>query len=205
MIFECGNLYHIYNQGNNRQKIFFNHENYLFFLKKIKRHVVPHADIIAWCLMPNHFHLLVYVNQVMVSVNTDGVTPSHPVSKLKEISFNDNIGILLRSYSRAVNNQEHRVGALFREETKAECVKPNVGITPSFYNTPSGTSIYVSNPEKEYPQICFDYIHYNPPSTKIVIRPEDWEFSSYRDYCGIRDGKLINREKAEEFGIRFSK
>ena len=95
--------------------IFFNHDNYLFFLKKLKRHVLPHADILAWCLMPNHFHLMVYVNQVLVSVNTDGVppgvtdgvTPSHPVSnthsKLKVISFNDNIGILLRSYSRAVN------------------------------------------------------------------------------------------------------
>ena len=195
--------------------IFFNHDNYLFFLKKLKRHVLPHADILAWCLMPNHFHLMVYVNQVLVSVNTDGVppgvtdgvTPSHPVSnthsKLKVISFNDNIGILLRSYSRAVNKQEHRVGALFREETKAECVTPFEGITPSFYNTPSGTSINVSNPEKQYPQICFDYIHYNPPSASLVVRPEDWEFSSYRDYCGMRNGKLINRNKAEEFGIRF--
>ena len=208
MFFECGNLYHVYNQGNNRQKIFFNRDNYLFFLKKLKRHVLPHADILAWCLMPNHFHLMVYVKQVFVPVHTDGVTeftdgvtPSHPVSKLKEISFNNNIGIMLRSYSRAINNQEHRVGALFREETKAECITTIDGITPSFYNTPWGTSAHVSNPEKEYPQICFDYIHYNPASAILGVRPEDWEFSSYRDYCGMRDGKLINRKKAEEFGI----
>jgi len=214
MIFECGSLYHVYNQGNNRQKIFFNHDNYLFFLKKLKRHILPHADILAWCLMPNHFHLMVYVKQVYVPITdgvtwiTDGVTPSHPVSTPshpvsthKEISFNDNIGILLRSYSRAINNQEHRVGALFREETKAECITPNDGITPSFYNTSFGTLIHVSTPENEYPQICFDYIHYNPSSARLVVRPEDWEFSSYRDYCGMRDGKLINRTKAEEFGI----
>lgn len=79
MIFECGSLYHVYNQGNNRQKIFFNHDNYLFFLKKLKRHVLPHADILAWCLMPNHFHLMVYIKQVYVPI-TDGVTPIHPVS-----------------------------------------------------------------------------------------------------------------------------
>jgi len=60
MNFETGNLYHIYNQGNNRQKIFFSRENYLFFLNKIKTHILPHADIVAWCLLPNHFHLMVY-------------------------------------------------------------------------------------------------------------------------------------------------
>ena len=210
MIFESGSLYHIYNQGNNRQKIFFKRDNYLFFLKKLKQHIVPHAGIIAWCLMPNHFHLMVHVKQVFAPVPTDGVTRSHPVSsgsrpvsKLKNISLNDNIGILLRSYARAVNKQEQRVGSLFREETKAECVTPIDGITPSFYNTPSGTSIHVSNPEMEYPQICFDYIHFNPVSARLVVRPEEWEFSSYRDYCGMRDGKLINRKMAEEFGIEF--
>jgi len=57
MIFEAGNLYHIYNQGNNRIPIFFSRENYLFFLKKIKQYVLPYADVLAWCLMPNHFLL----------------------------------------------------------------------------------------------------------------------------------------------------
>ncbi|MFA5330111.1 MAG: hypothetical protein WC384_20120 [Prolixibacteraceae bacterium] len=81
MIFESGNLYHIYNQGNNRQRIFYLRDNYLFFLNKLKRHVLPYSDILAWCLMPNHFHLLVYVKQVYipaisyrVAANTYGVT-----------------------------------------------------------------------------------------------------------------------------------
>ncbi len=34
MILEPNNLYHIYNQGNNRQQIFFDKENYYFFLEK---------------------------------------------------------------------------------------------------------------------------------------------------------------------------
>jgi putative transposase len=138
------------------------------------------------------------------------VTLSRPVSGIgihlineKEISFNDNIGILLRSYARAINKQEQRVGALFREETKAECVTPIEGITPSFYNISSGALIHVSNPEMEYPQICFDYIHFNPVSARLVVRREEWEFSSYRDYCGMRNGKLINQKIAEEFGIKF--
>ena len=110
---------------------------------------------------------------------------------------------MLRSYTRAVNKQEQRVGALFREETKAECLTSIDGITPSFYDTASGTLINISDPEKEYPQICFDYIHFNPVSAGLTLTPEEWEFSSLRDYCGMRDGRLINRERAVEFGIKF--
>jgi len=83
MVFETGHLYHIYNQGNNRQKIFFSREHYLFFLNKIKKHILPHADILAWCLMPNHFHLMIYVKDVSVFIAAEsihGVTSSHPVN-----------------------------------------------------------------------------------------------------------------------------
>ncbi|HOV11622.1 MAG TPA: hypothetical protein PLT47_06660 [Bacteroidales bacterium] len=66
MIFEHGHIYHIYNQGNNRQQVFFIRENYLFFLKKIETFISPFTDILAWCLMPNHFHLMVYVKQVEI-------------------------------------------------------------------------------------------------------------------------------------------
>jgi len=88
MNFEKGHLYHVYNQGNNRQKIFFQRENYAFFIQKIRTHLLPHADVVAWCLMPNHFHLLVYVHSLEIEMDvngvvcgcTDGVTLSHPVS-----------------------------------------------------------------------------------------------------------------------------
>lgn len=62
MRFEAANLYHIYNRGNNRQTIFFSRENYLYFLTKVKKYIYPNADILAWCLMPNHFHFLLYAN-----------------------------------------------------------------------------------------------------------------------------------------------
>jgi putative transposase len=34
------------------------------------------------------------------------------------------------------------------------------------------------------------YIHMNPVTAGLVTRPEDWAFSSYRDYVGLRDGTL---------------
>jgi putative transposase len=66
MYFESGGVYHIYNQGNNRQQVFYSRENYFYFLRKLRIHIMPFADVLAWCLMPNHFHLLVEV-KVQVS------------------------------------------------------------------------------------------------------------------------------------------
>lgn len=161
MQFETEYIYHIYNQGNNRQHIFFRDENYLFFIEKMRQHLLPHCDILAWCLMPNHFHWMVRVNTLTIDIqDSDGVTSSHPVTKQR--SFNDNIAILLRSYTRAINKQEKRTGSLFREATKAECLNKPDGITPAFFNTSQGTLIQVHDSNEDYPNICFNYIHQNP-------------------------------------------
>ncbi|MDD2199404.1 MAG: hypothetical protein PHE08_06735, partial [Bacteroidales bacterium] len=81
MIIEKGYIYHIYNQGNNRRRIFLIRENYLFFLKKIETYILPYADILAYCLMPNHFHLMVYVMEVeVVPGRSQGFTPSEALT-----------------------------------------------------------------------------------------------------------------------------
>ncbi len=36
-----GEFYHIYNRGNNKQSIFFNDNNYLFFLNKVREQIYP--------------------------------------------------------------------------------------------------------------------------------------------------------------------
>jgi len=208
MHFESGDLYHVFNQGNNRQKIFFMRENYLFFLRKINQHILPHADVLAWCLMPNHFHLMIYVHTVEVfGVGEAGceascsTTKSRTTTKTTEIDLNKAIGVILTSYTRAINLQEGRTGSLFKAHTKAECLTTPQGITPAFFNTGFGSQLNVRIPEKEYPQVCFNYIHQNPVKAGLVKNAEDWEFSSYLDYCGIRNGKLINRKRAEEYGL----
>ena len=202
MLIEKGHIYHIYNQGNNRQKIFFNRENYFFFLGKMKEYILPYTDIMAWCLMPNHFHWMVYVRETDI-FRSRGATQSRTPTISDNISFNKSIGFLLASYTRAINNQENITGSLFREKTKAECLTAFNGITPSFYNTGFGTIMNITDPEKEYPQICFNYIHYNPVKAGLVKSAEDWEFSSFQDICGMRNGKLINRERINEFGLTF--
>ena len=209
MQFATDHIYHIYNRGNNSQPIFFSGENDLFFLKKIRKYILPHADILAWCLMPNHFHLMVYVKAVEVS-NNEQVTESHQLTRkikshqlTKKRMLNDSISIMLRSYTRAIQNQNKFTGSLFQHRTKAICLTEIDGITPAWFESRYGTIINITDPEKEYPQVCFNYIHQNPVKSGLVKTPAEWEFSSYRDYVGLRDGKLINREKAAELGLKI--
>ena len=201
MQLEKAYIYHIYNQGNNRQKIFFGQENYLFFLNKIKIYILPYADILTWCLMPNHFHLMVLVNETEVAVSNEAFAQSEGLVKQteKRRTINNSIGLMLRSYTNAINKQQKRSGSLFRRRTKAECVNCPNGITPSYVTENNITKINIQNPEEQYPQVCFDYIHENPVKAKLVKNVNDWQFSSAKDYSGIRDGKLVNKDVAHKY------
>ncbi len=55
--------YHFYNRGNNRQEIFFQRDNYLYFLRRIRKYLCPFMDILAYCLMPTHYHILGRIKQ----------------------------------------------------------------------------------------------------------------------------------------------
>ena len=50
--------YHFYNRGVNRQAVFFERDNYLYFLRGMKRYLCGELDILAYCLMPTHYHIL---------------------------------------------------------------------------------------------------------------------------------------------------
>jgi putative transposase len=91
---QVGNFYHIYNRGNNRQVIFLERENYIYFLRLIKRHLIANAvDIVAYCLMPNHYHFLVY---------------------LRDETLSDAMKSLSLSYTKAINKRFNRSGVLFQ-------------------------------------------------------------------------------------------
>jgi putative transposase len=200
MIFESGGIYHIYNQGNNRQVIFYTRDNYLFFLQKVKSQIGPYGNILAWCMMPNHFHLMMEVTDPSISRGaTSSRTPTSPNDR--QLSLNDSIGILLSSYTRAINIQENTTGSLFRQKTKAICLNEINGISSNWFTSFGVTFMNVMIPEFQYPQVCFNYIHNNPVKAGLVEKPEEWEFSSYLDLKSLRNGKLVDKERVAELGL----
>jgi putative transposase len=169
MRFFTGQAYHIYNRGNNKDKIFFSRNNYLYFLQKIKYNLLIHFDILAYCLMPNHFHLL--------------VLSKDEIDQKKSIN---SFSTMLSSYSQAINKQENRSGSIFQKKTKSKLLFSKAN---DFSNL-------------EYLYICFNYIHQNPLKAGLVNKLEDWEFSSFKDYAGLRNGTLCNKSYCKDlFGI----
>ena len=168
-------FHHIYNRGNNRLPLFFTRENYLYFLRKVRKYLLPHVEVTAYCLMPNHFHPLVY--------SKPGLVPK---------GFSNDLRIMLRSYTRAINNQEKRTGSLFQQHTK---IKP---LEESDSSHTMIRSHSMTGDDDNYPFICFHYIHQNPMTAGLVKRMEDWEMSSFGDYAGLKSNSFCNKKLAFE-------
>lgn len=196
MIFEEEHLYHVYNRSLNNRILFPKDENYLYFLKKIRLHLVPHCNIIAYCLMPNHFHIMLHTTDIEIKITNRN-------DELKNRSINYSIGILLRSYTNALQKQEVFNGSLFQQHTRAICLTKTTELSPSYLNTISGSKLLRGLPEEQYPQLCFNYIHDNPKKSNLVKQNIEWRYSSAQDYAGLRSGNLISRNTAQIFGLKF--
>jgi REP element-mobilizing transposase RayT len=175
------NIYHIYNRGNNKEKIFFDDQDYKAFifrlglclgfteeeLNKEKLIAMPYSRIRitdtnkkdfklhAFCLIPNHFHLLIeQIGDV-------------PISKL--------ILKLCTSYARYINLKNKRVGHIFQDKFKAVVIKND-------------------------PQLMWtsSYIHMNPVKDKLVKKPEDYKWSSYNDFASERNLPIVSKELLTE-------
>jgi REP element-mobilizing transposase RayT len=103
---EYGRTYHIYNRGNNREDIFREDANYRHFLALYVRHVHPIAETYAYCLLRNHFHLLLRIKDL------EDLTGLQDLSGLPRPS--QRFSNLFNAYAKAVNLTYQRTGALFQ-------------------------------------------------------------------------------------------
>lgn len=125
MIINPDEYLHIYNQGNNRQRIFFDDGNYEFFLKKVKKFIVPTVDILAYCLMPNHFHFLVHTTKLSGQLIRVGPINIPTVA--------NGFRCLQSSYAQAINKRYNRSGSLFRQKTKFKLLGEEAYIVNCFH------------------------------------------------------------------------
>lgn len=109
--FECGYMYHIYTHANGKDLIYREEENYKYFLDKLSKYIFPIAQIYAYCLMPNHFHLLIRFKDLDLISNENGHN-----YLMKHFSN------LLNSYAKAYNKRYNRRGSLFLDYLKRKRV-----------------------------------------------------------------------------------
>lgn len=102
-VFETGQYYHVYNRGNNSENIFIEEKNYNYFLEKLKKYILPIADVYAYCLLKNHFHIVLRIK--------DKIDLPEKFKEKIHLPFSN----LFNSYSKSINKAYDRTGSLFQE------------------------------------------------------------------------------------------
>ena len=190
---EYGKYYHIYNRGNNRENIFREEKNYLYFLQLYSKYIPFIADTYSYCLMPNHFHLLVRIKTekeqaetlsktLRVSTiktphqtlpknsirNSETLRVSTPF-KLKNPS--QQFGNLCNAYTKAINNMYQRTGSLFENPFNRKEVS-----------------------SEAYFKKLIIYTHRNPQKHGFVDDFREWAYSSYHPLFSIQPTQLKRTE-----------
>jgi len=110
-VFEAGVVYHFYNRGNNKENIFTEDRNYTYFLKLVKKYLLPIADIYAYCLLKNHFHLALKIKE------------KEDLPKKYQEKIHLPFSNLFNTYTKSMNNAYDRTGSLFQEHPQRNRVE----------------------------------------------------------------------------------
>jgi REP element-mobilizing transposase RayT len=98
-ILEQNHVYHIYNRGINSTPIFLSDENKSYFLKLCSKYLIEKVEVHSYCLMDNHFHLVIKIIEE---------------EKIVTQAFSN----LFNAYAKAFNKQNDRTGSLFEKHFK---------------------------------------------------------------------------------------
>lgn len=104
--FEPGVVYHVYNRGNNKENLFIDSQNYDYFLSLMKKYLLPIAEIYGYCLMKNHFHLV-------LRIKDENLLTKQQIEK-PYLSFSN----FFNAYTKTFNKKYNRTGSLFQEHLK---------------------------------------------------------------------------------------
>lgn len=111
-LLEPEGIYHLFNHAVGRENLFRNAENYRYFLDRYLIHLEPVVQTYAYCLLPNHFHLLVRVRsrqELIKNLNLQGFQNLEGLESKIYRRFSN----LFNAYAKAYNKSYGRRGALF--------------------------------------------------------------------------------------------
>ena len=172
--------YHLFSRAVGSEKLFLSSENYLFFLRKLKQHTAPICRFYCYSLLPNHFHLLVKIN------NEERLIQHFEEVKKKAYKTLDNnisdfvmerFSNCLNSYTKAYNKLYKRKGALFMDYLKRSAVKE----------------------EKDFTAFVW-YIHKNAAHHQLTKTIGRWPHDSYLSILSDAPTVLLRDELIKWFG-----
>ena len=172
--------YHIYNRGNDGINLFYQDRNYTYFLKKYDYYMSDYVDTFAYCLLPNHFHLLIQVKAKAEFLVRKDEFPQQ--DDMERMSAGEIVSELFRrffmSFSKSINIQENRTGSLFQKNFRRKLVSNESYFSSLIY--------YIHNQLKHH---GFDHMD-----------DRDYLWSSYSRFLIEKETKLRKKEVLNWFG-----
>jgi putative transposase len=200
--FEEGCIYHIYNRTNNNEKLFLSDDNRVFFLKRYKELLSPFTDTYCWCLLPNHFHLLIKVKSEDTIITylqskpkaeltiTEKKFLAQKVANFSKVGNPDQQSVItlsqlleqtfkrfFQSYALAFNKQHSRQGNLFYKPFKRVLIEKDTQFT-----------------------MAIIYIHANAAKHKLVKDFTTYAWSSWHSIISNQPTLLLRDELLDWFG-----
>jgi REP element-mobilizing transposase RayT len=172
---ESDKYYHIYNHAIGNDLFFKNDRNYHFFLENFKHYISPYCDLLCYCLMKNHFHLVIRfhsaeeINEELIHrkmLKSNALT-SIQISEFLSKQFSN----YFNKYAKSFNKQEFRRGSLFKR---------------AFMRKQINSDIYLLR--------LIRYVHLNPVKDNLVDIPSDWKYSSYNALISNKPTMIIRDE-----------
>jgi putative transposase len=175
------NIYHLFNHAVGEEKLFKSGENYLYFLKKYSEHLKNICDTYCYCLLPNHFHLLVKIKDESSITNHFKIIKRKEPPALNSEIISDFImerfSNWLNGYTKAFNKLYHRKGALFLDYTKRSIIDKDESFSKLIH-----------------------YIHANPVHHGFAKQINKWIYSSYNSLLSNGKTLLLRDEVLTWFG-----
>ena len=176
-------FYHIWNRGNNRENLFYTPANYEYFLRLYAEYLDKVVETYAFCLLPNHFHLLIRTKPfLLVSPAGETNKRSNPVS----LAFQR----LFTAYSQAINIQQKRTGSLFRKPFKrleVTSVRQLANLVHYIHTNPQKHCII--DDFRFYPWSSYERILKNRPSKLRKDEVISW-FNNKNNYVKYHGGAI---------------
>ena len=171
---EKGHYYHIFNRGINNGIIFLNEENMSYFLKLIDKYLVGKVNVLAYCLMNNHFHLIVKINE-------------------DESIVIQSFSNLFNAYAKAYNKEQNRTGSLFEKHFKRKIIIDEDYLKHSIiyvHNNPVNYNITKS--PKDY--LFSSYNHYlSKENTQSILSKNE----ILRLFDSIDNFYIVHKQKSD--------